>query len=932
MATIKLLEEDASTLIGVLPDVIQCMVTEERNGNFELTMQYPNQKQYSDQLLKGKVIQCNAADELLNQKFRIFNTRKTMRNIIEVQARHISFDLVYDFLKEISIINQPCSYALNEIFRNSNFSKHYQGFSDIVNVQNYSVNKVNCLEAIGGTEGSIIDTYGTGAEILRDNTNIHVLNKRGHDNGVHITYSKNMTDINIEEDSTDLITRIYAYAIHKDTQSGTETTIEAPNGGYVDSPRINSYEHPFIRAIDFSDKFEEAEVPTPAKVQYFAEKYFRDNTVDLPKITYKLGFVPLSKTTEGGPKDDIRLCDIVYVDDKRYNIQTQAKAIKTTFNVLKNRYESIELGQPRSTLGSLIGSGEGTQGPPGPAGPQGPPGADGNIGDFPDSLPVVPQLTLTQLGMSSIQCDWTFENKVYYTYQLYASKLPNFDPTSFDLIHEGQASSFLFAGKPGETWYFRVRAGNTHNKWTFFSSEMSITLDKASQMDNYFTSAAIGQAVVGSLTADYMSAGVIKGQWIDAKNLSVTDGNGKRTFNVDSFGRVYMDVTSLQISSKDVALKETVDGKISKGQAIADINVTPGSVKIDANKIDISGTTTIGSSSTGRYVEIQNETFRVMNGQTPCMHMGYRTWQDYDGVPQFLMGRYGFVYSDQPNAPYSGTYFGMITYGYDKNPESTNPYHSIYYRSRTRAQETQLNFYEDGRTKLNSMGEFALLADGATYIVANKTDGLNFENGFKAGKYKNCEFEKNILINDSIFLNGSNQGITIGKYFGKEEYQLRKSTEHAMDLGHESFKFRNIYATNGTINTSDIRLKENIQPIQDVNIVPYNFAILDAKTSDKVLTKNDYHDFVKKLPFYSYDYIDGLGKRDSHNIGFIAQDIAETDVGKEFIFKDSEGLYQYNLQAYIGVLGVALQKEINKNEQLEKRIEILENLVKNIVK
>ena len=51
----------------------------------------------------------------------------------------------------------------------------------------------NILEAIGGKEGSILDTFGNGAELLRDNENIHILNKRGYDNSVTIEYKKNLT-------------------------------------------------------------------------------------------------------------------------------------------------------------------------------------------------------------------------------------------------------------------------------------------------------------------------------------------------------------------------------------------------------------------------------------------------------------------------------------------------------------------------------------------------------------------------------------------------------------------------------------------------------------------------------------------------------------------------------------------------------------------
>ena len=550
-----LYDKTGTIKLGELTDCIECLVEEERNGLFEVSLIYPTNDTLFNSLEEENIIVCNANDTLLNQKFRIYMTRKLMSNKIEVFARHISFDLAYDYINSIDIENQSCEYALNTIFRNSQFSTHYKGYSDIINAQDYKISKVNCIEAIGGTSGSILDTFGTGAEILRDNTNIHVLNKRGYDNEVTIEYAKNLTGFELEEDYTDLITRIIPFASYTDNETNEEILVEA---NAVDSDYINNYSHPYISYMDFSDKFEDKEIPTTSKLQELARKYFKENECDKPKQNFKIEFVPLSKCVGyEGIQDNISLCDTVTIKDTRFNIDTKVKVIKTVFNVLKNKYESMELGEPRTTLGDIINSSNGGEdGKQGPPGPQGPPGVDGSIGDFPNSLPSTPVLSSNVYGFASIELNWTYENKVYYNYELYASKTKNFIPNTFDLIHAGQTSSYLFQAKPNETWYFRVCAINTHGERTLFSDQVIVNTTKIDNLENYFTDIAIGNAVVGSLTSDYMSAGIIKGNWIDAKNLSVTDGNGKRTFDVDSFGNVHLDVASLNINSKSVATQE----------------------------------------------------------------------------------------------------------------------------------------------------------------------------------------------------------------------------------------------------------------------------------------------------------------------------------------------------------------------------------------
>lgn len=528
-----LYKKDGTTKIGELTNCIECLVEEERNGIFEVSIVYPTTDSIFNSLEEENIIICDANDTLKAQKFRIYMTRKLMSNKIEVYARHISFDLAYDTVDNIDITNQSCEYVLNTIFRQSQFSTHYRGYSDIVNAQNYKMSMANCIEAIAGKEGSIIDTFGTSAEILRDNTNIHVLNKRGHDNEVSIEYAKNLTGFELEEDYSELVTRINAYAKYTNSETNEEVLVEAKS---IDSPLITNYSHPYVAYIDYSDKFENKEIPTKEKLIELAKKEYSINNKDKPKQNYKIEFVPLSKCVGYEDLEDkINLCDTVVIKDTRYGIDTKSKVIRTVFDVLKDRYDSMELGEPKTTLGDIIG-GSGEDGAVGPPGPQGPPGADGNIGDFPNSLPSTPILSSKLYGFSNIELTWTYENKVYYTYELYASKTKDFTPNVFDIIHQGQSSSFLFQAKPDETWYFRCCAVNTHGNRTEFSSQIAVTTKKIDDFENYFSTLAVSNLVTSIFSTDYMEAGIIKGNWIDAKLISVTDGNGKRTFEVKENG------------------------------------------------------------------------------------------------------------------------------------------------------------------------------------------------------------------------------------------------------------------------------------------------------------------------------------------------------------------------------------------------------------
>lgn len=356
--------------------------------------------------------------------------------------------------------------------------------------------------------------------------------------------------------------------------------------------------------------------------------------------------------------------------------------------------------------------------------------------------------------------------------------------------------------------------------------------------------------------------------------------------------------------------KDDLSGKVDSNKIVSTINQTAEAIKIQASKIQLDGATTVGSDN--RYVKIEEANYSVYNGNNTCVRLGYKSWNGWDGVPEFLMGYKGFRYTDSANTGEDASYFGMQTWGRNVKNNNEYAYHDIYYRSDKFGDQHHLRFSEDGLVQLRSLKRIELKADSANYIVVDKDGGLSFPEGVNT-----------FGVNDTIWLKNSNFGIVWGKYTGKEEYNLRPATTSPVDLGHSSYRYRTVYATNGSINTSDIVLKENIEPI-----ISREYAMFRTNNP----TIEDYYEFVKTLPLYTYDYKNEEGyDRSLHNVGFIAQDVADTTVGNEFIFKGEDGLYQYNMQGYVGVLAAALQnaiKEIDtlkvKNNELEERLNDLE--------
>lgn len=541
--------------LGLLVDAISCQVEEESNGDFELTLVYPSDGSFFYALKQDNLIKADASDTLKGQLFRIDTISKPLNGQVTVYAKHISFDLAKNSLNEdINERNINCENAGKHMLQKSDADSRFSIESNIEMLGNYSMDrKTDCLSAIAGTRGSLIDTFGNGPKLLRDNFTISVLNRRGKDDNTLIAYKKNITGFTLEEDYSEIINIIKPYATVTD-EEGNESSIYIDEIGvktsrYVEGDIIKS------QWIDFSDKFDEDETPTKEKLKNLAEKYFNDNSCDLPKMTYKIEFQPLSQTEEY--KEDglyelehIGMDDSVYIVNSKYGIRDQARVIKTTYNVLAEKYISIELGDPKTTLGSIINkSNDDTV-----TKDEVKEIIKNNKKDYPNTLPAIPVITIDRAGFKTVSLSWEYDNKPYYFYEVYASQEQGFTPNAFDLIFKGKASAFLHEVECSQTWYYKVRAVNTYGNATDFSEEVSATTTKISDAAEYFQEAAIESALISSLNADVINAGKLKGTFIDARNLSVTDGNGNVTFSVGSDAIVRMIQGLIDISDEGIRI------------------------------------------------------------------------------------------------------------------------------------------------------------------------------------------------------------------------------------------------------------------------------------------------------------------------------------------------------------------------------------------
>ena len=79
--------------IGALSDAISCTVTEEKNGTYELEMEYPITGIHFEEIKSRCIIMAIPSPYRDPQPFRIYRITKPLNGVCTIYAQHLSYDL-----------------------------------------------------------------------------------------------------------------------------------------------------------------------------------------------------------------------------------------------------------------------------------------------------------------------------------------------------------------------------------------------------------------------------------------------------------------------------------------------------------------------------------------------------------------------------------------------------------------------------------------------------------------------------------------------------------------------------------------------------------------------------------------------------------------------------------------------------------------------
>ena len=321
--------------LGTLADTISCKVTEERNGSYELEMQYPiSGVHFAEIDLRLFILaKPNYTDD--PQLFRIYRITKPLNGICTIYAQHLSYDLSgYIIPNGLSANTLTGACALLTTYA-GDFTVNATRTGEAT----FSTNVPSSVRSwFGGKAGSLIDVYG--GEWHFDNFTCTLESARGANRGVTVRYAKNMTELTQEQASDNLYTAVQSF--YADNDGNVVNGNPVSTGITLDSSKI--------LVVDASQDYSDV-VPEVTDLDEYSQKYIDNNNLTAPAENITLDFVQLK-----GLSERVDLCDTITCIYEKLGVSVSAKCIEVEWDVLEERYTKCVLGTARHTLADTIGN------------------------------------------------------------------------------------------------------------------------------------------------------------------------------------------------------------------------------------------------------------------------------------------------------------------------------------------------------------------------------------------------------------------------------------------------------------------------------------------------------------------------------------------------------------------------------------------------
>lgn len=348
----------AGPMICPLDEMVACIVTEERNGEYFLEAEYPLDGRNIGEIMVDRMIYVKPNREDNPDWFRIAKLQRSLTGTIKITAYHNSYDLKGFVLEPMTATYTTAADALNALKWLAKpqyvIGGRYMFYSDTSTISTtipaLATYPHTFREIMGGIAGSILDIYG--GEWKYEQNKIYLKASRGKDSGKRIMYGANMVGLDQEISTVDSVYQILPFYASDD---GTVIL------GGLEQSSASSYTPPFLytQIVDITTDWNNINGETPPSdatdISNFVvpriDRYVRD-----PQTSIDAEYIELSDSAEYSFLNDgsLGLCDQVTVIHPASGLNLKTKVVKTVYNVLTNRYDSIVIGSIKKSLVDIL--------------------------------------------------------------------------------------------------------------------------------------------------------------------------------------------------------------------------------------------------------------------------------------------------------------------------------------------------------------------------------------------------------------------------------------------------------------------------------------------------------------------------------------------------------------------------------------------------
>lgn len=336
--------------IGRLRNVISAVVTEERNGVYELEFQYPVDGVNYDRIQCGRIVAVEHDESGDVQPFDIVSYSRPIDGVVTFHAVHISYRQCAMTTSGTNINSLADAFTMLGNSSPANpftywTDKASTGFLAAGDGVPHSVRSI-----LGGMEGSILDSYG--GEYEFDTWTVKLWSSRGEVKPLTIRYGVNLMEYQEDVDYSNTYTACIPYWTGQDN-SGNDVVVKG-SMQQTTYPSFNGTTR--CIPLDVTDKFESK--PSVAQVEAEGLSYINANQTYMPEQNITVDFIRLSDSPEYEQFKSLqscKLCDSINVVFPRYNMEGLFKIVRTEYDVLLERYQRMELGALSTSLAEALG-------------------------------------------------------------------------------------------------------------------------------------------------------------------------------------------------------------------------------------------------------------------------------------------------------------------------------------------------------------------------------------------------------------------------------------------------------------------------------------------------------------------------------------------------------------------------------------------------